>query len=109
MNNGQNMDIIQQSLEGIPQRSGEFSKRLSFFRRNQNAEESLHEYLNEIRRLAKACKFETQEELIIRDRFVLGLHDRALQDRIVMAGGGNPSLTETCDIIFAGTVEMKGE
>lgn len=77
--------------------SGTFHERLDFFRRNQNAAETVDEYLDEIRRLAKYCEFDAQEELLVRDRFVLGLNDVRLQQKII-ANASNPTIVDLIEI-----------
>lgn len=70
------------------------AERIKFYRRAQRAEETLQEYLREVQCLAKKCEFDTQEELIVRDRLVLGLRNVELQEEVISAGG-NPTLLET--------------
>lgn len=89
--------------------SNVFQERMVFFRRIQKSDETLVDYLNNIRRLAKRCEFEAQEEWILRDQLVLGLRDVILQRRI-MAFDGNPTLdqiTNACEI-FQGRNKDRG-
>ena len=49
------------------------SQRFRFHRRDQASEESIAEYVAELRRLATHCKFEAYLEEALRDRLVCGL------------------------------------
>ncbi|XP_071056501.1 uncharacterized protein [Onthophagus taurus] len=40
-------------------------------------------YLTDLRKLAKDCDFGTQEESLVRDRIILGIKERALQERML--------------------------
>lgn len=77
--------------------SNVFRERICFFRQMQKSDETLFDYLDKIRRLAKRCEFESQEEWILRDQLVLGLRDEILQRR-VMAMDGNPTLDQITNV-----------
>ncbi|CAG9818604.1 unnamed protein product [Phaedon cochleariae] len=53
-----------------------------FFTRNMKADESIDEYVNELRRLSSTCEFSTLTDSLIKDRIVLGIQDRNLKDRL---------------------------
>ena len=50
------------------------SERFRFYKRNQQPDESINEYVAEIRRLTKHCNFGGTLDEMLRDRFVCGLY-----------------------------------
>ena len=54
-------------------------ERYYFHKRDQAAEESVAEYMAELRRLAAKCQFETHLEDALRDRLVCGLRNEHMQ------------------------------
>lgn len=73
-------------------------ERLEFNRRCRESEETFHNFLESIRKLADTCEFHVDEkEFLIRDRFICGLNDENLQSKIVIAGG-NPNVNEVFEI-----------
>lgn len=65
--------------------------RFQFQSRCQASSETFYQYLQDVRDLAKNCRFDNQEESLIRDRIIFGLKDIRLRDDIIRAGG-DPSL-----------------
>ena len=47
------------------------------------ADESVNQFVAELRRLARHCEFKTFLEKALRDRFVCGLHSKAIQNRLL--------------------------
>lgn len=68
-------------------------ERYQFFQRCQRSEESLLEYVEDVKRLAKSCAFDTLEESLVRDRVIFGIRDVELKEEII-ENGGDPSLCE---------------
>lgn len=67
-------------------------ERFNFYRRCQQAQETLTHFIADVRRLAKTCEFHPQEEeFLIRDRVLFGLKNKSVQSQIIKIGG-NPSL-----------------
>ncbi|XP_065902234.1 uncharacterized protein [Dysidea avara] len=60
------------------------AERFTFHRRNQRREESVMQYLAELRRLATHCKFKDHLDEALRDRFVCGLISETIQKRLLM-------------------------
>lgn len=71
--------IVRQHLE--PQRS-EIAERHAFRQRKQRTGETVSEYLQNLKHLAKTCNFRDHLEVNLRDQFVSGLHDEAMRSRL---------------------------
>lgn len=54
-------------------------ERFKFFARRQKDKETLKSYLVELTKMAATCEFKDQEKSLIRDQFVSGITDKALQ------------------------------
>ena len=72
------------------------AERFNFHRRNQAPDESITEYVAELRKLAASCKFGGNLEESLRDRFVCGLRSEITQKQL---------LTEA-DLTFKHAVEI---
>ena len=59
------------------------AERFHFHRREQNADESITEYVAELRRLASTCEFKAFLDDALRDRLVCGLRSDSLQRRLL--------------------------
>lgn len=55
-----------------------------FYKRFQDLNETLHEFLEQIRCLAKSCEFRGEEESMIRDRIVFGIDDDNLREKTML-------------------------
>lgn len=58
-------------------------ERFKFFSRKQGEGEAFDHYLTDVKKLSTTCEFGEQQESLIRDRIVLGISDRALQERLL--------------------------
>lgn len=56
---------------------------------SQNAEESVDDYVNRLRKLPSSCQFGTLTDELIRDRLVLGITDRSTKLRLLKEDGLN--------------------
>lgn len=56
----------------------------TFYKRNQAMWESVVEYVVELRKLATYCEFGTFLDWALRDRFICGLRDEAIQKKLLM-------------------------
>ena len=72
------------------------AERFNFHRRNQASDESITEYVAELRKLAASCEFGGNLEESLRDRFVCGLRSESTQKQL---------LTEA-DLTFKRAVEI---
>ena len=59
------------------------AERFTFHRRNQGAEESVAEYVAELRKLTLNCDFKDHLDEALRDRFVCGLRSEATQKQLL--------------------------
>lgn len=57
--------------------------RFKFFSRSQMNHESVDKYVTELKILAVPCEFGNELENLIRDRLVLGIQDKGLQERLL--------------------------
>ena len=57
------------------------AERFQFHRRTQGPEESVAEFLTELRRLAMHCDFKNHLTEALRDRLVCGLHNSGIQKK----------------------------
>ena len=75
------------------------AERYKFNTRNQREEESISEYMANLRKLATTCKFGTFLEDALRDRFVCGVKSAELRDRLLNSA-------HTKDLTLAAAYEM---
>lgn len=54
-----------------------------FFTKMQQEGEKFESFLAEIKKLSQTCEFETMTDRMIRDRIVLGIRDKMLQERLL--------------------------
>ncbi|KAB0796868.1 hypothetical protein PPYR_10929 [Photinus pyralis] len=66
----------------IPRKNQVFN-RYKFFNRNQAEGESFDNFLTDLKKIAKICEFEKQEESLVRDKIILGIRDRGLQEALL--------------------------
>ena len=60
------------------------AERFTFHRRNQSPDESVLEYMAELRRLATHCDFQNYLDQALRDRLVCGLRSENIQKRLLV-------------------------
>lgn len=58
-------------------------ERFKFFSRSQEEGEPVDKYVTDLRKQAALCEFEDQVDSLIRDRLVLGLRDKQIQERLL--------------------------
>ncbi len=73
------------------------AERYTFNQRNQRPEESVSEYVAELRRLAATCKFGDFLEDALRDRLVCGLRSESARRRLLADADGEISLSKAID------------
>lgn len=66
----------------VPRKNVVF-ERFKFFSCSQLEDQTVDVYLTQLKTLAAACEFGVQEDSLIRDRIVLALHVKALQERLL--------------------------
>ena len=72
------------------------SERFNFNRRNQEPNESIQDYIAELRRLTVHCEFGNFFDEALRDRFICGLRSESMQKKLLVEEG----------LTFARTVEI---
>lgn len=68
-------------------RKSEIVQRWKFNTRNRRSEESVIEYVAELRKLAQDCNFEDTLKVMLRDRLVCGINDDRIQRRLLAEDG----------------------
>ncbi|XP_059061147.1 uncharacterized protein LOC131854044 [Achroia grisella] len=90
-------EIIDQSTERINNLDGVFKKlddhfkikknvtveRHKFFTRSQKENESIEQYVLDLKKLAQTCEFGILNEDLIKDRLVCGLHSSTIRERLL--------------------------
>ncbi|KAL4721170.1 hypothetical protein ACJJTC_004946 [Scirpophaga incertulas] len=79
----------------IPRKNVVFN-RYQFFKREQIEIESFDAFLTELRILANKCDFGDQLDSLVRDRIIIGVKDKALQERLLREN--NISLEKTIEM-----------
>ena len=59
------------------------TERAKFYMRNQKTDESVNDYVAELRRLAATCDFEGFLDQALRDWFVCGMNDKSTQTKLM--------------------------
>ena len=70
-------------LDHINPTPNEISQRFVFYRRDRRAGETVKDYIAELRRLSEHCKFDEKLEENLRDKFVCGLNDGVVQQKLL--------------------------
>ena len=76
-------DLVEVLCEHFDPKPVIIAERFHFHRRNQAEGEKITEYVAELRRLAKTCKFEAFLSDALRDRLVCGLNSASTQMRLL--------------------------
>ena len=67
----------------LPRKNVPF-ERFKFNKRQQQTEESIDNYITELRQLASTCEFDTQTpDEVLRDRLIFGIHDNKVRERLL--------------------------
>ena len=75
--------IVEKLAEHYRPDTVEIAERLKFFKRQQNDEEGVTEYMAELRKLAKTCNFGSYLDTALRDQLVCGLKDPRIQRELL--------------------------
>ena len=75
--------VIDKFKEHCVPRKNVVFERYKFFSCTQLEGQTVDVYLTQLKTLASSCEFGEQEDSLIRDRIVLGLHDKSLQERLL--------------------------
>ncbi|XP_046142800.1 uncharacterized protein K02A2.6-like [Osmia bicornis bicornis] len=100
--------IFEKFEEYVKPRVNIIIERHKFHSRRQEEGEPFDSFLTDLRKLAKNCDFEQQEESLIRDRIVIAVNDEGLQQRLLR----DPNLTvekviESCRAAEMSKIQQK--
>ena len=70
-------------MEHLHPKPNEIAQRFIFFKRDRRAGESVKDYIAELRKLSEHCNFANNLQESLRDRFVCGLNDEKLQQKLL--------------------------
>ena len=59
------------------------AERYKFYERNQNADETLSEYISAVRKLTELCEFSAFLNEALRDKFVCGMQKQNIRKRML--------------------------
>jgi hypothetical protein len=80
-------------------------ERYIFFPRDMREEESVDEYVTQLKQLSENCEFGTLSESLIKDRLVLGIRDKNVKDRLLRTK--NLDLVKAVEIYKAAEITNK--
>jgi hypothetical protein len=80
-------------------------ERYIFFSRDMREEESVDEYVTQLKQLSANCEFGTLSESLIKDRLVLGIRDKNVKDRLLRTK--NLDLVKAVEICKAAEITNK--
>ena len=70
-------------MEHLHPKPNEIAQRYIFFKRDRRAGENVKEYIAELRKLSEHCNFGNILQESLRDRFVCGLNDEKVQQKLL--------------------------
>ena len=74
-------------LDHINPKPNEISQRFVFYRRDRRSGESVKDYVAQLRKLSEHCNFANNLEENLRDKFVCGLNDAPVQQKLLATKG----------------------
>lgn len=80
-------------------------ERFNFNSRSQDPCETFDNFVTDLRKLVKSCEYETQQDKVLRDRIVLGISDKSLQERLLRSS--DLSLDKTIEFCRAAEAGRK--
>ena len=76
-------ELKQLMMEHLHPKPNEIAQRYLFFKRDRRGGESVKDYVAELRKLSEHCNFGNNLQESLRDRFVCGLNDEKVQQRLL--------------------------
>ena len=70
-------------MEHLHPKPNEIAQRYLFFKRDRRGGERVKDYVAELRKLSEHCNFGNNLQESLRDRFVCGLNDEKVQQRLL--------------------------
>ena len=77
-------------LDHINPKPNVIAQRFAFYKRDRRAGETVKDYIAELRRLSEHCEFAANLEENLRDKFVCGLNDGIVQQKLLALKKFNP-------------------
>ncbi|XP_055638172.1 uncharacterized protein LOC129776511 [Toxorhynchites rutilus septentrionalis] len=78
-------DMVKKLKERFDKVDPDMMQRFYFYNRFQKVEESAESFILSVKMQAELCNFQQFKETAIRDRLIMGLHDRELQKSLLMS------------------------
>lgn len=78
-------DMVKKLKERFDKVDPDMMQRFYFYNRFQKADESAESFILSVKLQAELCNFQQFKETAIRDRLIMGLHDRELQKSLLMS------------------------
>lgn len=75
-------DLVKKLDEHFAPKKNEIAESFKFYKRDQKSSESIAEYIVELKTLAKDCNFGDFLDRALRDRFICGIANEAIQQRL---------------------------
>ena len=75
--------ILKKFKEYCHPRKNTVYEQYCFWSRDQVEGEPIDKWVKDLRTIAKNCEFETQEDYLIRDKIVFGVHDSRVKERML--------------------------
>lgn len=75
--------VIKQFEEYADPKKNIVMERFHFNSRDQQENEPFNNFLTDLRKLVKSCEYKDQTDSLLRDRIVLGVFDKGLQERLL--------------------------
>lgn len=76
-------EILEKFKNYFTQKKNLTVERHKFFTRNQNENESIEQYVYELKKLSKSCEFDTLCDSLIKDRLVCGISNIGIRERLL--------------------------
>ena len=88
-------------LRHLKPRPNIISQRYRFFRRDRTADESVSEYIAALRDLSEFCEFGTQLDVYLRDRFVCGINEQKMLQKLLSISDASLTLEKALECALA--------
>ena len=75
--------VLQMFKDYCHPRKNTVYERYCFWSRNQVPDEPVDKWVKDLRTIARDCEFDTQEDNMIRDKIVFGVHDSRVKERML--------------------------
>ncbi|GBP35332.1 hypothetical protein EVAR_20705_1 [Eumeta japonica] len=76
-----------------------FAERYNLYRAEQRPWEDVAEWAARLRTLARICKFQSELNIMLRDRFILGLHDVKERERLFTEDAGKVTFVAAMELV----------